>query len=194
MLATISLIILCSIATISVYICALIFGISPNLIMIKLSTSPDILHGEIYRLITYMFIHGGLIHLLFNMYALFVLGTLLERYLRSKKLFLCTYFICGIIAGLSPILWLPYGVVYSVGSSGAIFGLVGTIVMLPIRRLILNPWNVLALILINVIGLIPGSRIDVIGHVLGFVTGLIIGYVILRRKFRKPKYVPVYIT
>ena len=194
MLATILLIILCSIATILVYVFALIFRIPPNLIMIKLSTSPDILHGELYRLVTYMFIHGGLIHLLFNMYALFVLGTLLERYLRSRKLFLCTYFICGIIAGLSPILWLPYEVVYSIGSSGAIFGLVGTIVMLPIRRLILNPWNILALILINIIGLIPGSRIDVIGHVLGFITGVVIGYVISKRRFRRPRYIPIYIT
>ncbi len=76
-----------------------------------------------WQLITYMFMHGGLMHLLFNMLALWMFGMELENAWGSKK-FLTYYMICGIGAGLSTLLigpmFGPSGP--TVGASGAIYG------------------------------------------------------------------------
>ncbi len=154
-------------------------------IFITYGASPEILLGQYYRLFTYMFIHADFLHLLMNMYALLVIGSLLERYLRSRSKFLASYIICGLIAGFSPIihLLLLHDLVLSVGSSGAIFGLVGIVAVTPIRRAILHPMNIIALIFINIVGLV--AHVDVLGHALGFITGLILGVIITRERRRR---------
>ena len=83
---------------------------------------PLIEDGEIWRLITHMFLHGSAIHLLVNMYSLFVLGTQLETFV-GKLRFLIVYLISGIVGGL--LSCALGGGVPSVGASGAIFGLMG---------------------------------------------------------------------
>lgn len=75
-------------------------------------------HG--WQLITYMFMHGGLDHLLFNMFALWMFGSVLENYWGWKR-FLFYYMVCGIGAGLINLL-VP-GWALTVGASGAIYGL-----------------------------------------------------------------------
>lgn len=78
---------------------------------------------QIWQLFTYMFMHGGLMHLLFNMFALWMFGMELENVWGSKK-FLTYYLICGVGAGLSNLLigplFGPGGP--TVGASGAIYG------------------------------------------------------------------------
>jgi membrane associated rhomboid family serine protease len=78
---------------------------------------------HVYQLVTYMFMHGGLTHLLFNMFALWMFGMELENDWGSKK-FLLFYMICGIGAGLSTLLVGPlFGQAGpTVGASGAIYG------------------------------------------------------------------------
>jgi len=85
----------------------------------------------VYQLVTYMFIHAGLLHILFNMLALWMFGTELER-MWGTRFFLKFYFITGIGAGALTVLLtylLPFGplrqlqVSYIVGASGAIYGL-----------------------------------------------------------------------
>ncbi|MFI3318196.1 MAG: rhomboid family intramembrane serine protease [Rikenellaceae bacterium] len=76
-----------------------------------------------YQIVTYMFLHGDLSHLFFNMFALWMFGRSLEYELGSKR-FLTYYMVCGVGAALIQIavgLFDPYGV--TVGASGAVFGL-----------------------------------------------------------------------
>lgn len=77
------------------------------------------------RLITSIFLHGGIIHLLFNMYALYVIGPQLESFFGKIK-YLIIYLISGICGNLLSLLLLN-GNYVSVGASGAIFGLLGAL-------------------------------------------------------------------
>ncbi len=79
----------------------------------------------VWQLVTYMFVHGGTWHILFNMLALFIFGTPLERRLGSSE-FLLYYFITGVGAGLATLVvnwYTGLAVVPVVGASGAIYGL-----------------------------------------------------------------------
>lgn len=81
-------------------------------------------HGfEPWQLVTYMFMHGGLMHLLFNMFALWMFGMDLENDWGSKK-FLGYYLLCGVGAGISTLLIGPFfgPPAPTVGASGAIYG------------------------------------------------------------------------
>lgn len=79
----------------------------------------------LYRLVASMFLHGGAIHLLFNMYALYIIGPQLESFFGKWK-YLTIYLGSGIIGGLMSMLFQSDYVV-SVGASGAIFGLLGAL-------------------------------------------------------------------
>ena len=79
-----------------------------------------------YQLISCMFAHGGIFHILFNMYALWLFGAPLERQWGGKK-FLIFYFVCGIAAGLTELLFVHN--VPSLGASGAIMGLLAAFAM-----------------------------------------------------------------
>ncbi len=78
--------------------------------------------GYIWQPATYMFLHGGIFHLFFNMFVLWMFGTTLESTWGSRR-FLKFYFICGIGAGLLNAVITPISPVPTVGSSGAIYGL-----------------------------------------------------------------------
>ncbi|HLX13248.1 MAG TPA: rhomboid family intramembrane serine protease, partial [Bacteroidota bacterium] len=76
-----------------------------------------------WQLVTYMFLHAGLMHLLFNMFALWMFGMELENEWGAKK-FLTYYFLCGIGGGVSHLLLAPFfgAAGPTVGASGAIYG------------------------------------------------------------------------
>lgn len=73
-----------------------------------------------YQLVTHMFAHGGFFHILFNMYALWLFGSALEK-LWGPKRFLIFYFVCGLAAGLAQMFLVSGG--QAIGASGAIMGL-----------------------------------------------------------------------
>src|ERR1700733_10381185 len=73
-----------------------------------------------YQLITHMFAHGGFLHILLNMYALWMFGTILERVWGAKR-FLIFYFACGLAAGATQMLLVQNAP--AIGASGAIMGL-----------------------------------------------------------------------
>jgi membrane associated rhomboid family serine protease len=75
---------------------------------------------EPYQLVTHMFALGGFFHILFNMYALWIFGSVLERTWGPKR-FLIFYFICGLAAGITEMFLVPIG--FAVGASGAVMGL-----------------------------------------------------------------------
>jgi len=82
-----------------------------------------VLRGWVWTFVTYMFVHGGFSHILFNMLALFIFGVQVERYMGSRE-FLLFYFVTGTLAGVfSFIVYYltgAYGVIL-MGASGAIF-------------------------------------------------------------------------
>ncbi|HXS57676.1 MAG TPA: rhomboid family intramembrane serine protease [Hanamia sp.] len=73
-----------------------------------------------YQLVTHMFAHGGFFHILFNMYALWLFGAVLEKTWGPKR-FLIFYLVCGLAAGLTQMFLVSQGA--AIGASGAVMGL-----------------------------------------------------------------------
>lgn len=82
----------------------------------------DFVHGRVWTLFTYMFLHGGFSHILFNMLALWMFGSMLERVWGSRE-FLKYYLLTGLGGGLCYALFNMNSPVPTVGASGAIYGL-----------------------------------------------------------------------
>ncbi|MDR2718125.1 MAG: rhomboid family intramembrane serine protease [Treponema sp.] len=82
-----------------------------------------VMRGWVWTFVTYMFVHGGFSHILFNMFALFIFGVQVERYMGSRE-FLLFYFVTGTLAGIFSFCVYyvtgAYGVIL-MGASGAIF-------------------------------------------------------------------------
>ncbi|WP_181019637.1 rhomboid family intramembrane serine protease [Nonomuraea typhae] len=128
-----------------------------------------VLGDQYYRLITAAFVHGGVFHILFNSWALFVLGPNLERAFGHVR-FIALYLISA-LGGSTLGLWLDAPNTFTVGASGAIFGLFGAIFVVG-RRLNMDVRGIAVLIVINlVITFLPGFNISWTGHVGGLITG-----------------------
>jgi membrane associated rhomboid family serine protease len=136
-------------------------------------------------LITHMFLHGSVLHLLFNIYVLFMFGNLLERRIGSKK-FITIYFISGLIAGFISVLFYFFlnENTYMLGASGAIMGIIGTlIVIMPNLELLfffiipLKLWQAgIFIFLIDLFGQISNSTgIGHIAHMVGLISGILLG-------------------
>jgi membrane associated rhomboid family serine protease len=76
----------------------------------------------LWQLATYIFLHGGITHLLFNFLALWMFGGELESYWGSRK-FLRYFLFCGIGAGICTVIFTPYQFIPVIGASGAIYGI-----------------------------------------------------------------------
>lgn len=131
----------------------------------------SIVNGEYYRLITGMFLHANIIHLLFNMYALYVVGMQLESFLGKGK-FLAVCLLSG-LAGSCLSIFMNNG--YSVGASAAIFGLLGSLVYFGYHHRVyletVVKSQIIPLIIINLlIGLMP--NIDNWAHIGGLIGGV----------------------
>lgn len=156
-----------------------IFSVDPNTLynfggLVNSSGMENL--GELYRIITSMFIHAGLVHLLFNMYALYIIGPQLESFFGKLK-YLAIYLGSGIIGGLLSMLFLGNNVV-TVGASGAIFGLLGALLYFGYHyRVYLGTViksQIIPIILFNlVLGFtLPG--IDMVAHLGGLFGGYLI--------------------
>lgn len=97
-------------------------GYTITLLQMGAQFNPLTLDKEWYRIFTHMFLHGGLMHLGFNMYALYVIGGEIEQMAGTKK-FTVVYFVSGIASALNSLYWSMFTI--GVGASGAIFGLFG---------------------------------------------------------------------
>ena len=130
-------------------------------------------YGEWYRLVTGAFLHAGVFHLLFNGYAMFILGPQLERWLGHGR-FLALWFL-GALAG-SVLTLLATPAQGSVGASGAIFALFGAVFVIG-RRLRLDTRMIMVLLALNlgITFLVP--NISWTAHIGGLVGGLLIGAV-----------------
>ena len=131
-------------------------------------------HGDWYRLVSSMFLHYGILHIGFNMWALYVIGTPLETMLGRLR-FATLYFLAGIGGS---ILSFSTGQLLTpaAGASGAIFGIFGAFFVI-LRRRNLETGGILGLIVINLVLSFTFANIDWRGHVGGLITGGIIGAV-----------------
>lgn len=138
-----------------------------------------VFEGEWWRLASSMFLHGGVVHLIFNMQGLNFLGSLAEAHFGSLR-FLVAYLLAGIAASVTSISFHP--MVPSVGASGAIFGVAGMLMTGLLTRAfkIEHPEMKKPLISLAtfagynlIIGLLPG--IDNAAHAGGLAAGLLLG-------------------
>ncbi len=147
-----------------------------------------------------MFLHDGFLHILFNGWALYQLGSLFELWLGSSRLF-ATYFLSGIAGSFASVLWNTFGrgdlERPSVGASGAIFGLLGGLIAFLLRRRSrLTPLakSLLTQLLFWAgLNLFLGATfplIDNAAHIGGLVAGLAIGLLLRDRTERVPAPAP----
>lgn len=141
---------------------------------------PYTFNGQYWRMITAMFLHFGIIHIAANMWCLWSLGRLAEKFVGTVPL-IGIYLLTGIGCDLLSLSWDPIRV--SAGASGAIFGIAGVLIsILQFGKLGLAPENVSRLrgyvVRFALLNLIIGlqSRIDNMGHLGGLVSGLLIGF------------------
>jgi membrane associated rhomboid family serine protease len=159
--------------------------------LFTLSVEGAIRNLFVWQLFTYMFLHAGIMHLLFNMLTLWFFGTQLERDWGTRK-FLKYYFLCGIAAGVCVLVAnMITRDIPTLGASGAIFGvLVGFAVLYPNQTVLMNflfPIKAKYMVMIYaaielLMTMQPGqSGVSTIAH-LG---GMAFGYVYLKGRLPK---------
>jgi membrane associated rhomboid family serine protease len=132
---------------------------------------PSVAHGDWWRLVTSMFLHASILHIGFNMYVLWVIGTPVEQYLGPTR-YLGLYFVSGLAGSAGALLQSPLTPV--LGASGAIFGVLGAMMILEWQVTGRLAGQAAALVAIN-LGLsfvIP--NISWGGHVGGLIGGILI--------------------
>ena len=152
----------------------------------------------IWQLATYIFLHGGFSHILFNLFALWMFGGELESYWGPRK-FLGYFFFCGIGAGICTVVFSPYQFIPVIGASGAIYGILLAFGWLfpnrPIYIYFLFP--IPAKFMVIIYGLIElfasmegtGGGIAHLTHLGGLLFGIIyMGYPVIRQRIRREYY------
>jgi membrane associated rhomboid family serine protease len=144
--------------------------------------------GEWWRLLTVTLVHGGLLHLALNMYALYLVGPIVER-IYGWKLFGLMYVLCALAGSAASLVFGTPGVP-SVGASGAIFGIFGVVLAAtrihdPVldrqsRMLVSRVGTVIVLNLILNVGFNSvGGNVDIGAHIGGLVAGLWLGFILV---------------
>jgi membrane associated rhomboid family serine protease len=159
-------------ALMAINIAVYILQIASSTLQYRLSLFPvAVAGGQYYRLLTSAFMHYGIIHILFNMYALYILGPPLERHLGRMR-FLALYLLSAL--GGSVMVYLFSGLnAATAGASGAIFGLFGA-TLVAARRLRLDVRSLVVLIVINLVITFTVPGISWQGHVGGLITGSLV--------------------
>ena len=150
---------------------------------------------QIWQFVTSMFLHGGVMHILFNSYALFAFGPLLERRLGSTN-FLILYFLCGILGNVLYYLTILFGIampIPALGASGAIFGIFGGLVITDPKLTLLIfgiiPMNIRYVAILwfalEFIGAFDSSSGVASAAHLG---GLVAGYLLVKYYFKRKTY------
>jgi len=150
---------------------------------------------EVWRYVSSIFLHGGMGHLLYNLFALALFGSIVERVIGGKK-FLIVFFATGIFANMISVNFYTS----SLGASGAIFGIIGALIILrPVMTVwafgLPMPMFIAGLLwaggdIIGAVGFFSGNPINNTGniaHLSGMFLGLILGGLYGEKKRRKPE-------
>ncbi|QAS54190.1 rhomboid family intramembrane serine protease [Halobacillus litoralis] len=135
--------------------------------------NPAIISGEWWRIATSMFLHIGTLHLLMNMFALFYLGTAVEKIYGTWRFFVI-YMLAGIFGGVASFMLNPH---VAAGASGAIFGLFGALLYFGVqhKRLFFRTmgWNLLFIIGLNIVFGLLVPQVDNGAHMGGLIGGFL---------------------
>ena len=151
------------------------------------------LDGQWWRIVTGAFLHGGFLHIAFNMFALFQVGNIVEL-LYGKLRSAALYAVSLVGSGLAVVYFAPNDL--TVGASGAIFGLFGALVAVGLR---LGPrgrgliGQVLPIIVINLVLTFTIPNISAAGHIGGLLTGFLAGLVLFMVPSRQRDYAYAYV-
>ncbi len=166
------------------FIFELLLGGSENsgvLIALGANFKPLLQQGEVGRLLTSVFLHGGFLHLAVNSYGLFLLGKFVNKVYGGHRFFI-VFILTGIIASTVSAL-MNSGL--SVGASGGIAGLLGLLLSFTLRnKALLNKKftdsflkNIVFIIVINVVIGLSAKGIDNWAHLGGFLAGILMGFI-----------------
>lgn len=143
--------------------------------------------GEWYRLLTSVFLHWSILHIGFNMLVLIMVGPTLEGVLGHVR-FTLLFLLAGLGGAVASYCFSPLATA-SVGASGAIFGLMGALIVAG-RRLKADITQVIILLVINLaIGFLPGGSIDWRAHLGGLITGSVVAVIFAYAPRRSTKLV-----
>jgi membrane associated rhomboid family serine protease len=131
---------------------------------------PAVANGDWWRLITSAFLHANLLHIAFNMYFLWFVGSAVEQALGRGR-FLLIYFVSALAGSAGALVLTPKE--FTVGASGALFGILGAALVLERQRNFVLGGSALALIVINLILSFTLSNISIGGHIGGLIGGIL---------------------
>jgi membrane associated rhomboid family serine protease len=141
--------------------------------------------GDWYRLVTAMFLHGSLLHLAFNMFALYWLGTIVEQSVGTGR-FMLIYFASG-LAGSAGALLFTDPFIPTVGASGAIYGILGALLVLEYRATGSFAGPALGLIVLNLALTFAIPNISIGGHLGGLVGGILATFALSQFQNARPR-------
>ncbi|HWL11962.1 MAG TPA: rhomboid family intramembrane serine protease [Ureibacillus sp.] len=159
-----------------VYIITMVPNLGDEVFYTGMSVNYLIDDGQWWRVVTSLFLHAGFMHVLFNMFSLFLFGPELEK-IAGKARFLTIYFLAGIFGNVATFV-LQDGMYASVGASGSIYGIFGAFAALVYytrRTMPQLKQVIMPLIIISVIITFISPNINVAGHIGGLITGFLLG-------------------
>lgn len=165
-----------------VYAKGSIFNSNINvLILLGAKVNELISEGQYFRLVSCMFLHGGIVHLAVNMYSLYAIGPMIEK-VYGKTKYIAIYFFAGICASIFSYV---FSISVSIGASGAIFGLLGAVLVFAIKSKgkTGNAFirSILSIIFINILIGVTLPNIDNFAHVGGLLGGMLISFLVTFR-------------
>lgn len=148
---------------------------------------PAVLQGEWWRLGASTLLHAGFLHLLLNLWALVALGRAVERDLGTLR-WIVLYAASGVLASMASVAWRPGGL--SVGASGAIFGLLGAMLALFVRRrrhmsreqFRAGVMSLVVIVLINIAFGLAVPVVDNSAHIGGLLAGFVLALLLTTRQ------------
>jgi len=149
-------------------------------------------NGEYYRLVTCMFIHSDIGHVFNNMLTLFFVGKLLEQVM-SKAQYMIIYMGSGLAGGLISMGYHMYiqEKILSIGASGAVFGLIGAMICIAVvyreKFMQISRQQIVIFLILSVYAGISEQNIDNAAHVGGFIGGVILTAILMRKHNRKER-------
>ena len=140
-----------------------------------------IVQGEYWRLLTALFLHGGSTHLLFNLFALYVLGPPLERSIGAFRFATC-YLVSGLGSSAGVVLLTLLGVVRAaqlIGASGCVMGIIGGMAAFLIRHRHMSNaaqrlTNIALIVAIQVVFDLTTPQVSMAAHICGLITGFVV--------------------
>ncbi len=143
-------------------------------------------HGEWWRLVTAMFLHGSYLHIAFNMLALWWIGSVVEQALGAGR-YLLLYFASGLAGSTGAIIANPN--VPTVGASGAIFGLLGALLILEYLQTGSLAGQAMTMIVLNLAISFAVPNISIGGHIGGLIGGIAATAALVATRYRRPTYI-----